>query len=73
MNIATNHIKQDNIKSTSENIINIFRGIKNSIVNFTSFLLLGAVSFSIIVALIFLVEVTTAGLLVSGFSQVLFG
>ena len=73
MDIASNHIKQDKIKSAPENKTNIFRSITNSIVNFTSFLLLGAVSFPIIVTLIFLAEISISGLLVSGFSQVLLG
>jgi len=64
---------QDKTKNTPANKAPVFTGIKNSIINFTSFLILGAVSFSVIVTLAFLVEATIAGVLVSGFSHVLFG
>jgi len=73
MNINTPHTNQDIEKIQPENKTNIFSTIKNSILGFTSFLILGAVTFPIIFALIFLVELTTTGHLESGFSHVLFG
>ena len=73
MNIKTTHTDQDNAKNSRTNKTNIFRNIKNSVIGFSSLLLLGTVTFPMIVALIFLAQLTTTGHLESGFSYVLFG
>ncbi len=73
MNTKTIYTNQGNTKNSSTNKTSIFKKIKDSIIGFTSFLLLGAVTFPMIIALIFLAQLTTAGHLESGFSYVLFG
>ena len=73
MNTKTTHITQDSANISPAQKYFILSDIKNLFIGFTSFLLLGAVTFPMIITLIFLAQLTTAGHLESGLSYVLFG
>jgi len=64
-------IDRANINTANKTFI--FRKIENFFIGLTSFLLLGVVTFPMIVALIFFAQLTASGHLESGLSYVLFG
>ena len=65
MKTATQHINNDKE--------NTFKRIRNAVVNFTSFLFVGVVSFTMVISVLYIALIINAELMVSGVSQVLFG